>query len=163
MMDFALLDNPIWHSLTTTHRSLARAHSLAARYPSNVSPLAALSRPTSEAFTDLSALVAPGERVGLFTAEPLDVPAGWQVVRTRWIDQMVCAERASTSSTSIVELGPADVPEMLTLTAANDPGPYLPETIRMGRYFGIRSGDGRLVAMAGERLQLEEFTEISAV
>jgi predicted GNAT family acetyltransferase len=52
---------------------------------------------------------------------------------------------------------------MLALTAATDPGPFLPQTILMGSYFGIRASDGRLVAMAGERLQSTAFAEISAV
>jgi predicted GNAT family acetyltransferase len=33
----------------------------------------------------------------------------------------------------------------------------------MGRYSGLRSGEGRLMAMTGERLTAEDFTEISAV
>jgi predicted GNAT family acetyltransferase len=52
---------------------------------------------------------------------------------------------------------------MLVLTAATEPGPFLPQTIQMGNYFGIRASDGRLVAMAGERLQSTAFAEISAV
>ena len=52
---------------------------------------------------------------------------------------------------------------MLELTAATEPGPFLPQTIQMGSYFGIRASDGRLVAMAGERLQSTAFAEISAV
>jgi predicted GNAT family acetyltransferase len=52
---------------------------------------------------------------------------------------------------------------MLELTAATEPGPFLPQTIRMGNYFGIRPSDGRLVAMAGERLQSTASAETSAV
>jgi predicted GNAT family acetyltransferase len=52
---------------------------------------------------------------------------------------------------------------MLELTAATEPGPFLPQTIQMGSYFGIRSSNRRLVAMAGERLRSTAFTEISAV
>ena len=52
---------------------------------------------------------------------------------------------------------------MLALATATEPGPFGPETYRMGRYYGIRSDDGRLVAMAGERLRLNGFTELSAV
>ena len=47
--------------------------------------------------------------------------------------------------------------------ARADPGPFLPQTIQRGSYFGIRASDGRLVAMAGERLQSTAFGEISAV
>jgi predicted GNAT family acetyltransferase len=161
--DFAHLDNPIWNALTTAHRPLARATGLAVRYPSDVSPLSGVREPTPRAFADLRTLVAPEESVGLFTSEALDVPSDWTVVRTRQIDQMVCTEPARSSSIPVVRLGHADVPDMLKLTAATEPGPFLPETIRMGRYFGIRSEDGRLVAMAGERLTLDGFTEISAV
>jgi predicted GNAT family acetyltransferase len=52
---------------------------------------------------------------------------------------------------------------MLELAAATEPGPFLPQTIEMGSYFAIRASDGRLVAMAGERLRSTTFTEISAV
>jgi predicted GNAT family acetyltransferase len=62
----------------------------------------------------------------------------------------------------VVRLGPADVPEMLDLTARTRPGPFLPRTYELGAYLGIRR-DGALVAMAGERLKPPGWTEISAV
>jgi GNAT superfamily N-acetyltransferase len=159
----ASLDNPIWFALTTEHRILARSHGLARRYPPDVSPLAALLRPTNEAFADLRELVSPGEHVALFTASPVDVPGDWQVDRSRWIDQMICEASLVPPPVAPLPLGTTDVPEMLELTAATEPGPFSPRTIQMGSYFGIRAGDGRLVAMAGERLQSTEFVEISAV
>jgi ribosomal protein S18 acetylase RimI-like enzyme len=146
--DFSALDNPIWSALTTVHASMALANGLARRYPGDISPLAALREPTVEAFVDLAELVGPQDGVGLFTPEPVEAPGNWQVVRTLVLEQMVCVERPE----------PPLVP-----TAATEPGPFRPGTIRMGRYFGIRSGDRRLAAMAGERLQLDGFTEISAV
>ena len=48
-------------------------------------------------------------------------------------------------------LGADDVPEMLALVERNQPGPFRPRTYELGRYIGFRR-DGRLVAMAGERL-----------
>jgi ribosomal protein S18 acetylase RimI-like enzyme len=157
------LDNPIWFALTTEHRLLARSHGLARRYPPDVSPLAAVLHPTQDAFADLQRLVSPGERVALFTASPLDVPGGWQIDRSRWIDQMICESSLDSPPLAPLRLGTTDVPEMLDLTAATEPGPFLPQTIQMGSYFGIRATDGRLVAMAGERLQSTAFAEISAV
>jgi predicted GNAT family acetyltransferase len=76
---------------------------------------------------------------------------------------MICEALLNPPHVSPVALDTADVPEMLALTAATDPGPFLPQTILMGSYFGIRASDGRLVAMAGERLQSTAFAEISAV
>jgi ribosomal protein S18 acetylase RimI-like enzyme len=160
---FEDLDHPIWAALTTRHAALARTSGLARRYASDVSPLSGLREPTPVAFADLAALVGLEEHVGLMTAEPLQVPGDWQIGRSRPIEQMICTQLTRTSFSTPVALGAADVPEMLALAVATEPGPFLPETIRMGRYFGTRSPDGRLMAMAGERLQLAGFTEISAV
>lgn len=119
--------------------------------------------PSNDGFADLQRLVSPGEHVALFTASPLEVPGDWQVDRSRWIDQMICEASAASLPVAPIPLGTTDVPEMLELTAATEPGPFLPQTIQMGSYFGIRASDGRLVAMAGERLQSTAFAEISAV
>src|SRR5580704_15801315 len=137
------LDNPIWFALTTEHRLLARSHGLARRYPPDVSPLAALLHPTNDAFADLQWLVGSGEHVALFTAAPPDVPGAWQVDRSRWIDQMICDVSLAPPDVAPLALGPTDVPEMLELTAATEPGPFLSQTIRMGSYVGIRASNGR--------------------
>lgn len=162
-MDFSSLDNPVWFALNSGHEALARRSGLARRYPGDVSPLAGIAKPTAAAFSDLANLLAIDEHIALVNADPLDLPAGWQVARTSPLEQMVCTEMTKPASVLPIQLGPADVPEMLALTAATEPGPFLPLTIRMGRYFGIRSEDGRLAAMAGERLKPDGFTEISAV
>ena len=157
------LANPIWSALTTEHRSFARSNGLAARYPAEVARFAALAEPTPAAFSDLAALVEPGELVGLFAAAPLDVPAGWTVARARPIEQMVSVEPLPPAGPSaLCTLEADDAAEMLALTAATEPGPFFERTCEMGRYLGIRAG-GRLVAMAGERLRLSGFTEVSAV
>ncbi len=163
MGELSYLDNPIWNALNSIHGPLALVHGLAARYPENVSPLAGLQTATHQAFADLAHLVPIGAGVGLFTTTPPDVPANWTVTRSRWIDQMVCEQASQTTQTTLLELQEKDVPDMLALAAATEPGPFSEATIRMGRYRGIRSADGRLMAMAGERLRLEGFTEISAV
>jgi ribosomal protein S18 acetylase RimI-like enzyme len=161
--DFTALDNPVWTSLQTAHRALGRSNGLACRYRSEVSPFAALQTPTAAAFADLSALVDPEQGVGLCTADPVDVPAEWLAVKAMVIEQMVLTRLELAAGPIPLSLGEADVPEMLALTAATGPGPFLPATIRMGNYFGVRTGDGRLISMAGERLKPEGFTEISAV
>jgi predicted GNAT family acetyltransferase len=63
---------------------------------------------------------------------------------------------------SFRKLTQEDVPEMLALTKLTEPGPFLPRTIELGAYYGIHDS-GSLVAMAGERLRLTRFTEVSAV
>jgi GNAT superfamily N-acetyltransferase len=163
MKDLSPLDNPIWNALTTAHRSMARSNGRAARYASDVSPLAGLADASAEAFAAMRELVGPTESVALFTAEPLDVPGEWEVKRTRSMQQMICAEMMDPPPAEVAKLTNEDIPDMLSLTALAQPGPFLPRTIGMGNYFGIRASDGRLIAMAGERLKLDGFTEISAV
>lgn len=158
-----VLDNPIWNALTSAHRSMARINGLAARYPGDVSPLTGLGELSPRAFDDLKALVGDDEQMALFTTAPVEIPAGWQVVKARYIDQMVCAEPPPVSDQAFVTLGPDDVPDMLALTALTEPGPFAARTHEMGHYVGVRSEDGRLAAMTGQRLGLGDFTEISAV
>jgi predicted GNAT family acetyltransferase len=163
MTTFDELDNPVWEALSSLHANLARSNGSARRYSSQVSPFAAVSEPTPKALSDLAALVTSEEKVGLATAEPLPVAKDWETIFSRPIEQMICTELEGESRSAPLELGRDDVAEMLALTAATEPGPFRTETIQMGRYFGVRSDDGRLIAMAGERLKLNRFTEISAV
>ncbi len=51
---------------------------------------------------------------------------------------------------------------MYALVQLVQPGYFMPETYRMGRYTGIRH-EGQLVAIAGERMRLNGLTELSAI
>ena len=51
---------------------------------------------------------------------------------------------------------------MVELAMLTKPGPFGTRTQDLGTYLGIRS-EGKLVAMAGERLKVPGYTEISAV
>jgi predicted GNAT family acetyltransferase len=63
---------------------------------------------------------------------------------------------------ALIELGTPDSAEMIELTAMTKPGPFSTRTHELGTYLGIRK-DGKLVAMAGERLKVPGHTEVSAV
>jgi GNAT superfamily N-acetyltransferase len=78
---------------------------------------------------------------------------------------MLCERRSPMGvrpNPAVIRLTQADVPEMLALTKLTNPGPFGSRTHEMGDYFGIRIGE-TLAAMAGERLKLPGYTEISAV
>ena len=68
----------------------------------------------------------------------------------------------SSSDPEIVELGVVDSPDMIALTALTKPGPFHKRTHELGDYLGIRR-EGKLVAMAGERLKVPGYTEVSAI
>jgi ribosomal protein S18 acetylase RimI-like enzyme len=163
MTDFTPLENPIWSSLATGHRAMARMSGAAARYPSDISPLSAIREPSPQAFADLSALTEPGEIVGLVTGFQIAVPDDWEIVINRFIDQMVCDDFHPGADIAPLLLSDKDVPEMIALTKLTQPGPFEHGTIGMGKYLGLRHADGTLMAMAGQRMSLTNFREISAV
>jgi hypothetical protein len=51
---------------------------------------------------------------------------------------------------------------MRALAKLTEPGPFFEHTNRLGDFVGVKV-DGRLIAMAGERMKPEGFTEVSAV
>jgi ribosomal protein S18 acetylase RimI-like enzyme len=163
MGDSEQLDNPAWFTLTGGHAGMAERVGQAARYPAPVSPIAALGSFAPEAFDDLRAVVPDGDMVGLMTRWPYVVPAGWELVQTIPAVQMICEELPTAPEVELVRLGEADVPEMVALATATEPGPFRAGTINMGRYFGLRAEDGRLMAMTGERMRPPGFIEVSAV
>ena len=95
------------------------------------------------------------------TAAP-SYPTGWQALQTFDLVQMIGEQVTAGDCPEAIPLGAGDVPEMIELVAQTEPGPFLSRTIELGDYLGIRS-EGALVAMAGERFQLDGWTEISAV
>jgi len=162
-----LLDNPIWNALNTEQAHLALNHDQARKFHREVSLLGGFSMPSNEAYDSLANLLDIGERVGLFLKVDPQPPPNWKIVVSVPLLQMLHENGASQPTPSATlpifhKLGEADVPEMLALTKLTNPGPFATRTCEMGDYFGVRA-DGVLVAMAGERLRLPGFAEISAV
>jgi ribosomal protein S18 acetylase RimI-like enzyme len=159
------LDTVLWRALTSVQASLAEGGERARRYPAAIAPFAATVDTEAPSFRSLLALVGRDDQVALFTTEEVEPPSTFSVVRRDAVDQMVLEDAgdcAAQPEAAIVALGVADVPEMLALTSVTQPGPFGPRTIELGHYIGIRRR-GVLVAMAGERMRLDGFTEISAV
>ena len=155
------LNNPVWHALNSFHRHLALYGEIAARYQTDTFSVAAMPENTISGFNDLENMVAADETLFIVGDLPQNLQ-GWQVLRSAHAPQMICQDLKPAARIETVKLSKQDVPEMLELIALAQPGPFLTRTIEMGNYYGIRQ-DGKLVAMAGERLHLTGFCEISAV
>lgn len=162
-----MLDNPAWFALTGPDSRLAIRTGDAVKVRPDVGVFAAV--PDNATDADWAALalnVGAGVTVGL---PGRSIPNGWRG-QTIECDQMVdeaVDEQALTalvngSGVEVTPLGDADVPEMLGLTERTRPGPFEERTIEFGGYVGVRI-DGVLAAMAGERLHLPGWTEVSAV
>jgi len=156
------LDNPVFSSLTGPHARFAERRGNVLRYPVDVAPFIAMpDEPAESDWADAAALVGPGGLVPLagVGAAP---PSAWTLVTVGEGVQMTGDDLDVAADPEAVPLGRADVPDMLALVARTKPGPFLPRTVELGSYLGIRR-DGELVAMAGERLRPDGWTEISAV
>ena len=165
-MTHDLLENPAWHALAGEHAGLGRVVGGGATYDSQVSVFGAVR--DAAGLDDLATLMQPGEVVGLALAEPIaDVdPARFRQHRVVPCHQMVCeapsAPPARASEVSLERLEDRHVEEMLALVKLTEPGPFAPRTIEMGNYWGVIE-DGRLLAMAGERLKPPGWIELSGV
>jgi ribosomal protein S18 acetylase RimI-like enzyme len=157
-----ILDHPVRASLLGAHAHLAEAVGDVRRYRPDVTIFGALpSTPDDRAWREAAELVGPGG--WLVTAgESFGPGPGWEQTMELPGVQLVDEGCAAAPEREAVPLGPDDLPDILDLIDHARPGPFLPGTLEMGAYLGIRRG-GRLVAMAGERLRPPGWTEISAV
>jgi ribosomal protein S18 acetylase RimI-like enzyme len=158
------LDNVIWQALTTRDAAFAESFGNARRFPQQVTGLGALEEYSDEGYAALARLMQSDGAVGIFLDEPYQARTGWEFLAGAPLLQMIhengTALRPGTRELCV--LGTPDSPEMQELTALTKPGPFGNRTHELGTYLGIRS-EGKLVAMAGERLKVPGHTEISAV
>jgi predicted GNAT family acetyltransferase len=170
--DPGLLDDPVWHALTGPHRAFAAASgddngaARAYRYRADVAPFAAL-RDTADAqaWRDLAAQCGPEGRAALEAPAVTTAPPGWTVTVVFPVAQMIAPTDGVTADGAtepVVPLGKKDAAEMMALAELTRPGPFGASTVELGGYLGVRR-KGRLVAMAGRRLHLPGWIEISAV
>ena len=157
------LDRPVWHALTGRQQGFALGDARAWRYRPDVNVFAAAADDGPAAQAALAALVPAGGEVYLVETTPRPAPPGTRLIRQAPCLQMVADEIASgVDAAGALPLGEADAAEMLALATLCKPGPFRPATHRLGDFIGVRH-EGRLVAMAGERMRLPGFTEVSGV
>lgn len=160
--DIADLDNPFWSALRSRHAHLARVAGDVARYPADHAPFLGVAHADVDADAALVALLAPGESVYLIGIAPR-VHAGMTLDFHGDLVQMIRTEPMSVpDGPAIVPLGDTQRGDVLALTALVYPHYFRERTLALGRYFGIYV-DGRLAAMAGERLATDRYQELSAI
>jgi ribosomal protein S18 acetylase RimI-like enzyme len=163
-----LLDNPIWNALDTEHRTLSLGDRLARTYRADIGPLSGLADDADAAYETLRALAGPGGMLGLFLQQPYSPRRGWTLFRDGLLAQMIFAESYAPahaelpSSADMRPLTAANVDAMVELARLTEPGPFRRRTAELGTFYGIFEAD-RLVAMAGQRMRMPGFVEVSAV
>lgn len=155
------LDRPVWASLRhQPHWGLGDER--ARRFQPDINCFAATSDESADSLRALAELVQPGDdSVYVLQVPPIVVPPGLHATKLAQGVQMVATRRLQADDGAQL-LGDADVADMLTLAGLTQPGPFLARTHTMGRFIGLRV-NGRLAAMAGERMLFPGHVEVSGV
>jgi predicted GNAT family acetyltransferase len=154
----------MWSSLTTRQAPLAIVDGGARRYAPDYAMFAAVDDERPETLAALARLVrAHGDAAIIEARSPPLVP-GTTVVSVALCWQLIAVRpiREPAADYAILPLTDEDGPEMLALATMTRPGPFFRRTHQLGAFVGVKQ-DGRLIAMAGERLRPLGFTEVSGV
>lgn len=155
------LARPVWQSLHAGWATRAVRHGSAVRLHRDFGPFAAVDPGGNPA--DLAALAQAGDELWLVEPEPLQPPPGFALTRQGQLLQLACEDlAASPGDVAAGLLGDADAPAMQALAALTRPGPFHAHTHRLSEFLGVHEG-GRLLAMAGERMQPPGHAEVSGV
>ena len=157
------LDRPAWSALNSGQSHLAVGDDRAKRYAEGYAVFLASADDSAESLAALAALNPPDGGLILMEAPPAPLAPGMTEASRRDGVQMICSALNPGAADLVFEdLTEADAPEMLALATLTRPGPFFDRTHRLGDFIGVKR-DGCLIAMAGERMKLFGFTEVSGV
>ncbi len=157
------LENITWNALNTSLSHFAEVSGPARRMMPAVGPLGGFQGSAEEGLTAMKTLLGPKQPVAFFLHHEVIPPADFKVLRSIPLLQMLHdGSRPAKARHEHIVLGPGDVKEMIALARLTEPGPFEQRTIELGGYIGVRV-NGQLASMAGERLRIPGYAEISAV
>lgn len=159
-----ILYNPVFNALLSGDRHLGFGTDTVKCFDEEVSPFVGFATGNHSGFGELHELLPQDRRILYAIPEPISEPAGWEFRAQISGLQFVFPEGVVPADPSFipVPLNESHVPEMIKLTALTKPGPFDKRTIEFGYYHGIFEDD-RLAAMTGQRMHVQDHTEISAV
>lgn len=159
-----LLYNPVYNALLLRDAHLGGGANEVKYFDEAVSPFVGFPTGYKKGFSDLYDLFTSGRKILYARPEPITQPDGWQLLASVPGLQFVftAEDLPQRSPVTPVLLDKTNIAEMIELTRLTKPGPFDIRTIEFGHYYGIFE-DGRLAAMAGQRLHPGDYTEVSAL
>ena len=161
MSEIHKLDNPVWHSLNESHQAFALNYEQSKFYQPDYCPFGGLVNPEKAE----DEIAQYGERTSRFFT------VGEQPIlnnKVQLIQPIVCNQMVLDSpirmelKEEMLVLEPRHFPALIALVNLVQPGYFRNRTPELGTYFGIFKDD-MLVAVTGERMKMNAFTEVSAV
>jgi ribosomal protein S18 acetylase RimI-like enzyme len=158
------LSNPVYNALLSGDARLSIGTETVKYFDEQVSPFAGFHTDNNKGFDELYDLLSTGRNILYATPEKIQEPKGWQLrVAIEGLQFVYPAEnKVEADLIKPVPLSTEHVEEMIQLATLSRPGPFNTRTIEFGHYHGIFENN-RLAAMTGQRLHVDNYTEISAV
>lgn len=160
------LDRPVWSMLTGRQAALAEGNpALALRIDRGYGVFGIPADDSPAAAAALAAHCPAGEELWIVDGTRWPLLPGTSEVKRAMLVQMVAEGPPPTprdGDPPMIALGDADAAEMAALADHAKPGPWGPKTHLYGPFFGVRE-EGRLLAMAGQRILLPGMAEVSGV
>jgi ribosomal protein S18 acetylase RimI-like enzyme len=158
-----LLHNPAYNALISGDKHLGFGTDTVRYFAEEVSPFAGFQDGYVNGFADLHQLLPAGRKILYAIPAEISTPAGWElIVHMPGVQFVYQGALLDNEFPHIVSLQEKHVPQMMELAKLTKPGPFGPKTIDFGFYHGIFDNN-TLVAMTGQRMHVENYTEISAV
>jgi len=159
-----LLKNPVYHSLLYNDQHLGSGPEKVKWFNEDVSPFAGFEEGYESGFHDLYDLLPTGRTILYATPLKITPPKQWRLaVAIEGLQFLFEGDAIETSdSFQPTLLETKHVEQMIELAKLTKPGPFGPRTIEFGHYYGVFENE-KLVAMTGQRLHIQNFTEVSAV
>lgn len=155
------LDNPVWSALSETHISVSLDYNSTKFYHPGNCPFGGTLAPetTAKAIDQYAALTDHFFLVG----EKPQLPANLIFKNELICLQMIVDKKTDVEiSENIIPLSTQHHDELFELVNLVQPGYFRKETAKLGDYFGIFKNE-KLIAVTGERMKMNSFTEVSAV
>ena len=158
------LSNPVYYSLLGKDRHLGFSKDDVFWFDEDVSPFAGFEEGYAKGFDLLHETLPEGRTILYAIPSSIDIPKGWQLRQEITGLQFVYdkGHRLAEDNFQPVVLTTDHVEQMMQLARLTKPGPFGSRTIEFGDYHGVFD-NGQLAAMTGQRLHVQNYTEISAV
>ena len=155
------LDNPVWHSLSETHKDFGIDYGTIKFYHPDYCPFGGFT-----AFDKMEDSISEYAKLAntffIIGQKPI-VPDNLKLNNELICWQMIIHNKIEGNiEDRIVKLGEEHLADLLGLVKMVYPEYFKKKTASLGNYYGIYKNN-QLVAVTGERMQMEDYTEVSAV
>ncbi|EIA08143.1 GNAT family N-acetyltransferase [Flavobacterium frigoris] len=155
------LNNPVWYSLAESHKKLALLYNKTHFYDPDYCAFGAFNEIPNKG-EDVVAYAKLVPSFFIFGEKP-SIPNSLKLTDELLCLQMIVRSRIIISyKDEIVKLEESHREALLGLVKIVYPEYFKSKTADLGNYYGIFKNN-QLVAITGERMQMNEFTEVSAV